>query len=177
MTTTCAAPIPMPPTAAQASLRTDAQYISLLAAQSTWPAQYVMSTPVPAHPLSQPRMGLAKAAVEPEAVDAYNQLLPRANRMLHRASQERPQTELVNTAAYVALGRGVANHVDDSTALLLGNRVPRDAARAELAERRWDRFDYLTLPAELRTLPGTDLRLPPGTRVSPTYAQPYDDQA
>ena len=170
-----AQPLSMPPAAAQASLRADAKYLDLLGAQSAWPAQYAMSRPNAVQARSQPRLGLVAGAVGPQSVDTYNTLLPQAYRVAKRASQNRLQTELVNTAPYVAVGRGVANHVDSSSALLLGRGSARgDASRATLAEGTWDRRDFVALPSELRRLP-VEMRFGEMTRVGPSYAQPHDE--
>lgn len=163
----------MPASAAQTSLRTDPQYTDLLAAQSAWPMQYAMSRPNPVDSRARPMQGLVASAMGPQDIAAYNTLLPQAYRVSKRASQNRPQTELVNTAPYVALGRGIANNVDASTALQQGNRTMRDASRASLAERTWDRMDFVTMPSELRRLPD-DLRFGEMTRVGPSYAQPHE---
>lgn len=165
----------MPPSAAQASLRADPQYLDLLAAQSGWPLLYAMSRPVAGRgPCSGlPVQGRVAQAAGPDAVAALNHLLPQNYRMAKRASQNRPQTELVNSAPYAALGRGVANHVDTSSALLLGARAPREASRAALAERRWDNMDFVAVPADLRRLPA-EMRFGEMTRVGPAYAQPHE---
>lgn len=163
------------PSAAQASLRADRAYIDLLAAQSAWPMQYVMSRPNAVDARALPVQGLVSTAVAPQLVDDFNQLLPQNYRVAKRASQNRPQTELVNTAPYAALGRGVANHVDTNTALLHGERTLRTASRATTGERAWDRRDFVAVPPELQRLPQDRLRFGEMTRVGPAYAQPYDE--
>lgn len=164
----------MPPPAAQASLRADAQYISMLAAQSAWPMQYAMSRPAPVAARSHVVQGLPTIGVASDAVGAYNSLLPANYRMAKRASQNRLQTELVGTSPYMALGRGIANHVDTNTALLQGTREGRDASRATAGERTWDRRDFVAVPSDLRLLPQDELRFGAMTRVGPAYAQPHD---
>lgn len=164
---------PTLPNASQAGLRADRDYLALLEAESTWPTRYMLSRPQPLHPRQYPIQGLNNPAIGPGQVDAYNTLLPTHFRVQTRASQNRPQTELFGTAPYLALGRGVAQHVDVSTMLLQGNPL-FDRGNRVLEERAWPREQFVTVPAELRDLP-VDTRLGEFTRSAPEYQkQPRD---
>lgn len=164
---------PTLPNAAQAGLRADRDYLALLEAESTWPTRYVLSAPQPLQVRRYPIQGLNRPAIGPEQIDAFNSLLPVNFRVQTRASQNRPQTELFGTAPYLALGRGVAQHVDVSTALLQGNPL-FDRGNRVLEERPWPREQFVTVPAELRDLP-VDTRLGEVTRLAPEYQkQPRD---
>lgn len=159
------------PNAAQAALRADPAYLRLLEAESTWAFKYHASRPNPVAPQRFPIQGLNNPAWGPRQVDAYNALLPGHYRVHTRAAQNRPLTELFGTAPYLALGRGILNHVDTNTTLLQGN--PINDRNRRLSEREWDRTAFVTVPKELRELP-FDTRKSATTRVSPEYAQPHD---
>lgn len=161
----------MLPNASQAALRADPSYIGLLEAESTWAAKYNFSRPNPTAPRRFPIQGMHRPSFGPTEVDAYNALLPQNFRVQTRAAHNRPQTELFGRAPYVALGRGVLNHVDTSTLLKHGNPII-DRTR-QLSERQWDRASFVTVPKELRDLPH-ESRLGELTRVGPEYAQPHD---
>ena len=164
---------PTLPNALQAGLRADRDYLSLLEAESMWPTRYVLAAPQPLHPRQYPIQGLNRPAIGPAQVDAYNALLPAHFRVHTRASQNRPQTELFGTAPYLALGRGVAQHVDVSTMLQQGNPL-FDRGNRVLEERPWPREQFVTVPAELRDLPN-DTRLGEWTRMNAEYQkQPHD---
>lgn len=160
-----------PPPSSQAALRADPSYIGLLEAESTWAAQYNFSRPNPMAPRRFPIQGLTNSAPGPSQIDAYTTLLPVHYRVQNRASHDRPQTELFGRAPYVALGRGVLNHVDTSTQLAHGNPII-DRTR-QLSERQWYRAPFVSLPKELVQLPH-DTRMGKTTRVAPDYPQPRD---
>lgn len=166
--------LPAAPQASQASLRADQNYINLLAAESGWPFQYNMSRPNPTTSRAFPVQGLVRSSVGPSDINTYNGLLPVHYRVAKRASQNRPQTELVGRAPYTALGRGLAYHVDDNSALMHGNSTSRDTSRAQLSESTWDRRQFVAMPSDLADLP-TELRFGEMTRTGPSYAQPHDD--
>jgi hypothetical protein len=163
--------VPTAPTASQVSLRADPAYLRLLEAESTWPLKYVFSQPNPVSARAFPIQGLTASFVGGPRVKAYNQLIPKQQRGTERASQARLQTELFGRAPYTATGRGILNHVDINSAVLQGNPVPRNASRT-LAERAWNRADFVTVPSELRTLP-VETRFGQMTRVAPEYMQPH----
>lgn len=157
--------------ASQASLRADKQYIDLLEAESTWAAKYLFSQPNPVAPRRFPMMGLNAPNMGPGQMPTYNDMLPQHYRVMHRASHNKPQTELFGTAPYIALGRGVLSHVDTSSALLQSNYVPERGSRV-LMEAPWTRSQYVTVPEELKQL--REMRLGQMTRVGPEYMQPHD---
>lgn len=168
--------LPAAPEASQTSLRADRDYIEMLAAQSSWPHKYVFSRPNPCTPRVFPIQGLRAPAIGGDTVDGYNALLSAHYRVANRASQNRPATELFGTAPYTAVGRGMARHVDASTALQFGHTVNRGTSRTQLAENQFNNnFEYIEVPSILRDLPGGDIRIGAMTRVGPSYAQPYDD--
>lgn len=168
--------LPKAPQASQTSLRADSAYIEMLAAQSTWPSKYVFSVPTPCTPLAFPIQGLRAPKVGSDTVVQYNELLPAHFRVKTRASQNRPSTELFGTSAYTAVGRGLANHVDASTALRHSHPIRHGTSRAYLSElTRNSNFLYVDVPEQLRALPGQDLRIGATTRVGPSYAQPRDE--
>ena len=154
--------------ARRTALETDAAYIRLLDAQSTWPYRYAMGVPQPKC-LGTPILGLNAPHVGTEQVDVYNTLLPRHMRVKVRASRNRPQTEMYGTAPYMGLGRGGLLYPDVSTELRMSNRVPRDRNRA-LMETNMTREEFVHVPRELRELP-FDTRMGAMTRVGPEYAR------
>ena len=160
-----------PPPATQAALRADPAYLGLLEAESTWALKYNFSRPNPAAPRRLPIQGLNNPAPGPSQIDALNTLLPINYRVQTRAAHDRPQTELFGRAPYVALGRGVLNHVDTSTQLQQGN--PAIDRTRQLSERQWYRADFVSPPKELTQLP-FETRKSAMTRVAPDYAQPRD---
>lgn len=155
------------------TLRADRQYIDLLEAESTWPFKYVFSRPNPVDPRRAP-MWAGTPGVPGRQMGTYNTLLPTNFRIQTRASQNRPQTELFGTAPYIALGRGPLKYTDTSTRLQQSNWAPGRGSRGTVTEARVDRFDFVTLPQEVTTLP-FDSRLGQLTRVGPAYMQPHDD--
>lgn len=157
------------------SLRTDHAYTQLLEAQSVWPFLYNFARTNPVNSRPRPIQGLWSQGVPPAEVPQYNRLLPAHFRIKHRASQNRPQTELFGTAPYRALGRGTARHIDASSALLLGGDWGAlKGSRSATTERQFDRSYFVTIPADLRRLE-TELRYGVTTRMSPSYAQPHED--
>lgn len=162
------------PPASQAALRADPAYLGLLETESTWALKYNFSRPNPMAPRRFPIQGLNTAAPGPAQMAAYNTLLPINYRVQTRASHDRPQTELFGRAPYVAVGRGVLNHIDTNTQLMQGNPII-DRTR-QLSERQWHRASFVNVPKELRELP-YDSRLGKTTRVAPEYAQPRDGWA
>ncbi len=160
------------PPAAQAALRADPDYLRMLEAESTWAFKYHLTRTNPWTPRAFPVQGLAHQGVGPSQVDAYNSLLPANYRVKHRASQNRPQTELFGTAPYTALGRGPLRYTDTSTLLQQGSWVPSRGSRA-VAEVDFNRFDFVNVPRELTALPH-ELRYGAMTRVGPAYLQPHD---
>lgn len=164
--------VPAAPNASQASLRADRSYITMLEAESTWPMKYTFSRPNPMTPRAFPVQGLNAPAIGPGQVATFNRLLPQNFRIQNRASQHRLQTELFGTAPYVALGRGILQHVDVSTGLIQGHNVSTRGSRWESAEKMYDRKAFIDVPRELREL--EELRMGTMTRVAPSYAQPHD---
>ena len=167
-TTACGVGADLGPGARLTALETDAAYVRMLEAQSTWPYRYNMGVPQP-RCLGTPILGLNAPHVGVEQVDAYNALLPRHMRVKVRASRNRPQTELYGTAPYMAVGRGALMYADIDTQLRVGNRVSRDNNRA-LMETNLTREEFVHVPRELRDLP-FDARLGVMTRVGPEYAR------
>lgn len=172
MSQPCVAPQMYIPPASQAALRADRDYLALLEAQSTWPFKYNFTRTNPWTPRAYPVQGLSRSAWGPGQVDAFNSLLPANYRVKHRASQNKPQTELFGTAPYIALGRGIMYHVDVSSMLLQGNMVQERGSRI-LTERQFDRKQFITVPDTLRNLP-VDMRRGEATRSGPEYMQPHD---
>lgn len=166
-------PMSMMPSAAQVSLRTDRDYIALLDAQSSWPTQYHFARINPTAPSAFPIQGLNAPHMGPAQIPQYNKLLATNFRIDVRSSQNRLQTELFGRSPYIALGRGILNHVDTNTALLHGNPIYERGNRV-LVERPWDRSQFVTVPAELKNLP-VDTRKGRMTRMNPQYLQPRDD--
>lgn len=172
MSQPCVAPQMYIPPAAQAALRADPDYLRLLEAESTWAFKYHLTRTNPWTPRAFPVQGLNNPAMGPGQVDAYNSLLPSHYRVKHRASQNRPQTELFGTAPYIALGRGIMHHVDVNSMLQQGHWT-QDRGQRVLMEREFDRKHFVSIPAALRNLP-FETRKGEGTRVSPEYLQPHD---
>lgn len=160
------------PNAAQASLRTDPNYIALLEAQSTWPFSYRFGRVNPTNPRAHPIQGLNAPSWGPSQVDTFNRLLPVNFRMDVRSSQHRPTTELFGTAPYIALGRGVLHHVDVNSMLQQGNPL-FDRGNRTVTERGWDRAHFVTIPDDLRNIP-FETRKGETTRISPQYMQPHE---
>lgn len=163
----------MMPTAAQASLRADRDYLALLEAQSTWPTRYHFARINPTAPSAFPIQGLNAPHMGPPQIPHFNKLLPANFRVDVRSSQHRLQTELFGRAPYIALGRGIMNHVDTNTMLQQGNPIFERGNRV-LAEKPWDRRDFVTMPADLKNLP-VETRKGALTRVGPQYLQPHDE--
>lgn len=158
--------------AARETLRADKAYIDLLEAESTWPSRYVLSRPNPLAPRAFPIQGLNAPHIGPAQVGVYNALLPDNYRVRVQSSHYRLDTELAGRAAFLGRGDGVMRHVNVSTALLQGNRVSERGSRT-LAEREWDRRDFVAVPRALTSL-DVDTRLGEVTRVGPQYLQPRD---
>ena len=158
--------------ASATTLRADADYIRLLEAESTWPALYRFARPNAVQARTHPIQGLHWLGVPACGVDVYSRLLPRHFRVHTRAAQNRPQTELYGTAPYVALGRGGLMHVDTETRLQHGDWVQGKGSRS-VSELDFDRFDFVTLPGELKKL-NPEMRYGQITRVGPSYMQPRD---
>jgi hypothetical protein len=158
------------------SLRTDSAYTQLLEAQSVWPFLYHFARTNPVNSRPRPIQGLWSQGVPPADVPQFNRLLPSHFRVKHRASQNRPQTELFGTAPYRALGRGTARHVDASSALLVGGDwAANKGSRSAATEAHFDRSYFVSIPVPLRRLE-TELRYGASTRMSPAYAQPHDEE-
>lgn len=152
------------------TLRADKAYIDLMEAESTWAFKYVFTNTNPVDP-RRDAMWADVPGVAPAAIPVFNRLLPENYRMKHRASQNRPRTELFGTAPYRGLGRGVLDHVDVSTQLQQGNWVPEKGSRI-LTEIELNRREFVTIPADLRELP-FESRYGAMTRAAPAYMQPH----
>lgn len=160
------------PRASNGGLRSDRDYLALLEAESTWPAKYHFARMNPGNPRWAPIQGLNAPHIGPAQVGVFNTLLPRHFRVQHRSSQNRLETELFGRSPYIALGRGIMFHVDDSTKLQQGNPLFDKGGRL-VAERTWDRRDFVTIPDQLRNLP-VETRKGQVTRQCPQYLQPHD---
>jgi hypothetical protein len=157
-------------TARATTLRADRAYIDLLEAESTWAFKYNLSRTNPVDPRALPMWAKTPGVLN---VNGYNSLLPINFRMQTRASQNRPQTQLFGTAPYTALGRGLLHHVDTNSQLQQSNWVAARGSRQGTTEAELRRFDFVTLPRELTTMP-FESRYGAMTRVGPAYAQPHD---
>lgn len=163
--------VPLPP-AQNAGLRADNDYLRLLEAESTWAFKYNQAQVNPGDPRRFPIQGLNAPHMGPSQVATYNRLLPYNYRVEHRSSRNRLETELFGRAPYIALGRGVMFHVDDSTKLAQGNPL-FDRGNRVIMERPWDRRQFVTIPHDLKTLP-VETRKGQITRMAPQYLQPHD---
>lgn len=160
------------PPVQNAGLRADNDYLKLLEAESTWAFKYNFAQVNPANARRYPIQGLNAPHMGPSQVCAFNKLLPYNFRVEHRSSRNRLHTELFGRAPYIALGRGVMFHVDDSTKLQQGNPV-FDRGNRVIMERPWDRRQFVTIPDDLKTLP-VETRKGQITRMAPQYLQPHD---
>lgn len=158
--------------ARETALRTDRSYINLLEAESTWPFKYAFSRPNPVDPRRTPMWGQVPG-VPSRQVDLESRLQPVHFRVQTRAAHNKPQTELFGTAPYTALGRGQLKYVDIASLLQQGNLVSSRGSKTLCELDLW-RYDFVSLPPELRNLP-FDSRLSQATRLGPDYLQPHDD--
>lgn len=161
-------------TARETTLRADKAYIDLMEAESTFPLRYVFNNTQPVNPRRTP-MWADVPGVPACAIDTYTKLLPYHYRLQHRASQNRPQTELFGRAPYRAQGRGDLEHIDASNRMRFANRIPDRASRIFTEEVELDRFEFVTVPKLLRDLP-FDSRMGRMTRSAPGYVQPQPHQ-
>jgi len=125
--------------AAASSLRSDAGYLTFLESLSRAPGEYYTTQFLPPPPAEEcARASCTQFHVGAREVALGGQLGDSTRTRL-RACQHRPQTELFSVAPFTLTGRGELLYTDDSSALRVGEVVPKRGARAVLQETTWHR--------------------------------------